>query len=164
MKSAADTPVKETHQPLILFDGVCNLCSSLVQFVIRRDKAGSLRFASLQSEAGRYLTDADAEGELDSIILIESGQHYRKSTAALRITLRLGKLWPLLFCFIIVPPGLRDMVYDFVGNRRYRWFGKKQQCWLPAPEYQQKFVEDICDIPETELKLMRKQPHARDLV
>ena len=163
MNSLMNTSVKETHQPLILFDGLCNLCSTLVQFVIRRDPAGCLRFASLQSEVGRYLSDEDAGSALNSIILIEREHHYRKSTAALRITLRLGKFWPLLFCLIVVPSGLRDMVYDFVGDRRYRWFGKKQQCWLPTPEYQKRFVEKICDIQESELKLMRKQPDVRDL-
>ena len=150
------------HQPLLLFDGVCNLCSTLVRFVIQRESKEQLRFASLQSEVGRYLSREDDSTALTSMVLIENGRYYRKSAAALRIVLRLNKLWPLLYCFIVVPSPVRNMLYDFVGNRRYQWFGKTQQCWLPSAEIQQRFVEKIGDISESELRLMRDETEAAE--
>jgi predicted DCC family thiol-disulfide oxidoreductase YuxK len=126
----------------IIFDGVCNLCNSSVDFVIRRDKHDRFRFTANQNEAGRRLLqehgkDPDA---VSSVFLIEDGQLYERSTAALRIARRLPFPWPLLYGFIIVPSFLRDLVYGWIARNRYRWFGKKDSCRLPTADEQAKFL------------------------
>lgn len=127
-----------TH-PIVLFDGVCNLCNGAVQFIIARDKHQGFRFASLQSTFGQQYQEQ--VGEVDSILLVEEGQVYQKSTAALRIARKLNGLWPMLFVFIIIPPFLRDFIYDIIARNRYRWFGKKESCWLPTPDLKTRFID-----------------------
>lgn len=130
--------------PVILFDGVCNLCSGAVQFVIERDPEGHFRFASLQSEVGAELLRAHGlkvpEGDPDSIVLIEGGRSYESSGAALRIARGLSGLWWMLYAFIIVPAFLRDAVYRWVARNRYRWFGKSEECWVPTPDLRTRFL------------------------
>lgn len=127
---------------IILFDGVCNLCNSSVNFVIKRDKKDHFRFAALQEAAGRKLlkTYQIDTAATDSIILIENQKVYTKSTAALRIAKELKGGWPLLYGFIVLPTLLRNWVYDWVARNRYRWFGKKDSCMIPTPELQEKFL------------------------
>ena len=127
-----------TH-PIVLFDGVCNLCNGAVQFIIARDKRQGFRFASLQSAFGQQYQEQ--VGEVDSILLVEEGRVYQKSTAALRIARRLKGLWPMLYIFIIIPPFLRDFIYDIIARNRYRWFGKKESCWLPTPDLKARFID-----------------------
>lgn len=126
---------------IILFDGVCNLCSGAVQWIIKHDKKNVFKFASLQSETGISLAKKYAIPEnTDSVILIDEEQVYVKSSAALNIAKYCSGLWPLLFAFIIVPPFIRNTVYDWVARNRYKWFGKKESCWIPTPELKQKFI------------------------
>lgn len=129
--------------PLILFDGVCNLCSSAVQFVLRRDPRARFRFAALQSVAGRAaLAKAGALGTVpDSIVLLHGGRVQVKSGAALAIARGLRWPWPLLSVFWLVPYPLRDMVYDWIARNRYRWFGKAAQCWVPTKELRARFLD-----------------------
>jgi predicted DCC family thiol-disulfide oxidoreductase YuxK len=129
----------EGDRPVILFDGVCNLCTGSVQFVIERDSRKRFRFASLQSPvAERLLGQRD---NLESMILVQDGKTYRKSGAALRIARQLDGLWPLLALFLVVPRFLRDAVYDWIGRRRYRMFGKRDTCWVPRPELAERFLD-----------------------
>jgi len=127
---------------VILFDGICNLCNRTVDFVIKHDPDRVFRFASLQSNVGeRLLTQFEIDtNETDSIVLVEKGRAYVKSTAALRIARGLGKLWPVFYSFIIVPLPLRDAVYQAIAGRRYRWFGKRETCRLPTPQEQARFL------------------------
>ncbi len=127
---------------IILFDGVCNLCEGSVQFVLLRDHKAYFCFASLQSEAGQALLQQYQLPQLDfqSFILIENGRVYQKSTAALRVCRRLGSLWPLLYVFIIVPAFIRNFFYNWVARNRYRWFGQKEECMLPKPEWRERFL------------------------
>jgi predicted DCC family thiol-disulfide oxidoreductase YuxK len=137
-----------TEHPLILFDGVCNLCENTVRFIIRRDRDGIFRFASLQSpEASDLMSDLGYTGAaLDSVLLVVDGLVYRKSRAALQIAKRLDGAWPLLyFLFFWVPAIVADPIYDFVGNRRYRWFGRKEACWIPTPDLQRRFIDSSPD-------------------
>lgn len=129
--------------PIILFDGVCNLCQNSVRFVLRRDRAGRFRFGSLQSAAGQALLQQHGlqDQGLTSIVLIQDGHAYRKSTAALRIARQLDGLWPALYGFIVVPAFLRDAVYDFIGNRRNRWFGRSQTCWIANETDSRRFID-----------------------
>jgi predicted DCC family thiol-disulfide oxidoreductase YuxK len=124
---------------VVLFDGVCNLCNGAVRFILARDPAGLFRFASLQSEAARRLLRDD--GRAETIVLLEAGKTYTKSTAALRIARGLRFPWPLLYAFVAVPRPLRDLVYDWVARHRYRWFGKRETCLLPTSEVRGRFVE-----------------------
>ena len=132
----------EDNKSLLLFDGVCNLCNSSVQFILLRDKKDRFRFASLQSDYGQnLLREHNLPTEtFNSLVLVENGKVYKKSTAALRIARKLKGLWPLLFAFIIIPPFIRNFVYDIIAKNRYRWFGKKEECMLPRPEWKQKFL------------------------
>mgnify|MGYP006292712871 CR=1 FL=1 len=127
---------------IVLFDGVCNLCNASINFVIDHDPGGYFKFASLQSgEAGDLLQGcAHAPGSPESIVLVEDGTCYNRSTAALRITRKLTGAWPLLYGFLAVPRPIRDVVYDWIARNRYRWFGKRDTCRVPTPELQDRFL------------------------
>lgn len=127
---------------IILFDGVCNLCNGSVQFVIKRDPNGKFRFASLQSDFGQQVLAREGlpAGKLTSFILLEDGKMYQRSTAALRVARQLPGAWALLYAFIVVPPFIRNAVYDFIAANRYRWFGKQESCMIPTPELRARFI------------------------
>ncbi|SDD96014.1 thiol-disulfide oxidoreductase DCC family protein [Niabella drilacis] len=127
--------------PVILFDGVCNLCNGSVRFIIKRDKKNLFRFASLQSTTGKQLLQQYALPQTPhSIVLIENGKAYLRSTAALRIVRKLKAPWPLLYLFIIIPGFIRNGVYNWVARNRYRWFGRADHCTLPGPQFREKFI------------------------
>lgn len=131
------------HHPVILFDGVCNLCSGSVQFIIKHDPKHQFRFASLQSAFGQQVLqhfDLPAT-ELSSFILLEEGKIYTRSAGALRVTKKLSGLWPGLYAFMIIPPFIRNAVYSFVARNRYQWFGKKEACWIPTKELRELFID-----------------------
>ena len=132
-----------SRNAVILFDGVCNLCNGAVNFVIDRDPVGTFRFAPLQSDVGeRLLANSGVSGgDLDTIVLVEDGEVFVRSTAALRIARRLSGPWPLLSVFLAVPRPLRDAVYDWVAVNRYDWFGKRDQCRVPTPALKDRFLE-----------------------
>ena len=129
--------------PIVLFDGVCNLCSGSVQFLLKRDPEARFRFASLQSEVGQTIQVEHGldPGALSSVLLLENGRLYQESEAALRIARHLPGAWKLLTAFKIVPRPLRDGLYRFIARNRYRWFGKAETCWLPTPELRGRFLE-----------------------
>lgn len=133
-------PIKPDR--IILFDGVCNLCNSSVQFIIRRDPTSKYSFAALQSAFGisqmqKYNL---APGMLNSVVLIEDGQLYQRSTAALKIARNLSGLWPAMYVFIMVPPFIRNAVYDLIARNRYRLFGRREECMIPTPELRSRFI------------------------
>ncbi|GGK28333.1 thiol-disulfide oxidoreductase [Yeosuana aromativorans] len=131
------------HKKLILFDGVCNLCNSSVQYVIKHDKKNVFMFAALQSEFGKqFIKDHHIDTKkTDSILLYtsEDGISY-KSTAALKIAYYLGFPNSLMSAFLIVPAFIRNWVYDYIAKNRYKWFGKKEQCMIPTPDLKSKFL------------------------
>lgn len=137
------TSVAEGGGPIILFDGVCNLCTGSVRFVIERDSRKQFRFASLQSPvADQLLGPQRIEGDrLESVVLVVGERVYRKSSAALLIARRLEGLWPLLSVLLAIPRPLRDAVYDWIGRRRYRMFGKRDVCWTPQSELSDRFLD-----------------------
>lgn len=128
----------------MLFDGVCNLCNGAVQFILDHDRTQQLRFASLQSDAGRALLREHGipvpEGDPDSIVLVEGGHAYDKSSAALRVASHMTFPFWLARAFVIVPAFLRDLVYAFIARNRYRWFGKTNECRIPTPELRARMV------------------------
>jgi predicted DCC family thiol-disulfide oxidoreductase YuxK len=128
-------------QPVIFFDGVCNLCNASVQFVIEHDKENYFKFSALQ---GDYAKDVLPQfnvitENLNSTLLLENGKLYTKSTSALRVARKLNGFWPLLYGFIIIPKFIRDWVYDFIAKNRYKWWGKQESCWVPTPELKSRF-------------------------
>ena len=133
---------KQLTHSIILFDGVCNLCNGAVNFVIKRDTGNVFKFTPLQEKQGVLLlkTHAVDTQKLDSIVLIENGNVYIKSSAALRIARKLSGLWPLFFVLLIIPSFIRDGVYDFIAKNRYKWFGKKEQCMIPTQGLREKFL------------------------
>lgn len=128
---------------LVLFDGVCNFCDATVQFIIRHEKKEELKFASLQSATARAILQKYElhEKATDSIVYIHKGRAYLKSSAALHLARRLKGLYPLLFGFIIVPPFLRNAVYDLIARNRYKWFGKKESCMIPSAAQRKRFID-----------------------
>lgn len=128
-------------QPVILFDGVCNFCDASVQFILDRDDKELFRFASLQSDAGQELLKKyNVPDDVDSMILIEEGEVYYKSAAALRISRHLRGAWKLLYVLMIVPAPIRNIVYDLIAKNRFKWFGQKDSCMLPPPNVRKRFL------------------------
>lgn len=128
---------------IILFDGVCNLCSGAAQFVLKRDREKSFQFASLQSPFGQnQLTRFNlSTNEFHSILLIRGDQFFQRSDAALEISRKLGYAWPLLYGLKIIPHFIRDGIYNWISNNRYRMFGKKIECWIPNADLKDRFIE-----------------------
>lgn len=130
------------HQPILLFDGECGFCNRSVLFVLKRERGRRLHFAALQSPQGMALKAYfDLDERTDSLILIKSHEAYIKSCAALRLTQYMKGLWPLLMIFILIPPFLRNPVYDWVARNRMRWFGRVRHCELLQQKDQARFLD-----------------------
>lgn len=131
------------NKSIIFFDGVCNLCNNSVKFIIKRDKHKRFLYASLQSDAARdiLLQFKIKNSNLDSIILLENGKFYQKSTAILKIAKQLNGLWKLNYGFLIIPKLMRDFIYDIIAKNRYKWFGKRETCMLPTGDMKLRFLE-----------------------
>jgi predicted DCC family thiol-disulfide oxidoreductase YuxK len=132
----------EPSKNIVLFDGICNLCNGLVRFIIKRDRSGKFKFASLQSEVGqRWLMKFGlAKNEFESFVLIRDEKYFLKSAAALKMLVELGGIWKIFYVFILVPRPVRDFIYDRIAKSRYRIFGKRDVCMIPKPELQERFL------------------------
>lgn len=130
-------------KPIIFFDGVCNLCNSSVQFIIKRDKQHKFLFASLQSAYAQENLPENLYEKADfKSIILKTGDNIKtKSTAILTITKYMSGLWPLVSIFLILPKFVRDGVYDMVARNRYKWFGKEDACMIPSVELKSKFLD-----------------------
>ncbi|MFN8415171.1 MAG: DCC1-like thiol-disulfide oxidoreductase family protein [Cytophagaceae bacterium] len=130
------------NSTIILFDGVCNLCSGSVQFILKRDKKGVFKFASLQSDIGSsYLSQFEISG-VDSIVCIQDEKAFTKFKAVQRISKELGRGYKFLYWISkIIPVTLGNLLYDFIAKNRYRWMGKKEVCWIPSPEWKERFLK-----------------------
>ncbi len=131
------------NTPIILYDGLCNLCTQSVQFVIHRDTRKRIRFASLQSSfAAKYVGKINqGQDQVASMVLIVGNQTYRQSTAALLTARELDGLWPMLTVLLLIPRPIRDRVYRWIAKHRYQLLGKKEQCWRPTPELTDRFLD-----------------------
>ncbi|WP_421764756.1 thiol-disulfide oxidoreductase DCC family protein [Ekhidna sp.] len=131
------------EKPVIFFDGVCNLCNTSIQFIIKRDKKNRFLFSSLQSDyAKESLPNTLTEDQdLQSIILKKGNAITTKSSAVLIIAKSLSGGWPILYAFTIIPKFIRDWFYDIIARNRYKWFGKKDHCMIPSPELKSRFID-----------------------
>lgn len=134
----------DSDKPILLFDGVCNLCNGFVQRIIRQDKGQLFRFASLQSGTGQRVLQyiqQDMGTVPDSLILLYKGRYYTKSDAALKTAELLKGWWQVLTIGYIVPAFMRNPIYDWVARNRYKWYGQRDECMLPTPELKARFLD-----------------------
>lgn len=131
------------EKSVILFDGLCNYCSGIIRFIARHDKKDYYLFSATQKEAGKQLLKKHSLENIasESVILIDKDKIYIKSTAVLRVYRHLSGLIPVLYALIIVPRFVRDIIYDFIAVRRYKWFGKRISCMVPDEQLKKKFLE-----------------------
>ncbi|MBI1768046.1 MAG: DUF393 domain-containing protein [Bacteroidetes bacterium] len=126
---------------IVLFDGVCNLCSSSVQFILKRNSKKNLKFASLQSDFGQsQLIKFQLSAEVKTIVYLKGEKAYLRSDAVLEICKELNGLYPILSVYTITPRFARDWIYNVIAKHRYQWFGKKDQCWIPSTEFSERFI------------------------
>jgi predicted DCC family thiol-disulfide oxidoreductase YuxK len=135
-------PHETDPDPIVLFDGVCNLCHASVRFILAHDREAIFRFAPLDSDTSRAFTAGGLleDRSVDSVILVEDGVSYVRSEAAIRIAGRLGLPWRVLIGLKILPERLRDAAYDLVARNRYRWFGRRESCPTPDMEFRDRFL------------------------
>lgn len=130
------------ENPLILFDGVCNLCNGTVDFIMKRDQKKQFRFVALQSEAGEKIREKfRIPEETDSVILIYKNNIFYESEAALEIARLLPAPWAWMTVFKTLPLNWRNAIYRWIARNRYRWFGKKRECRIPTAEERSYFPE-----------------------
>ena len=140
----AEKPTQpDPNHPVVLFDGVCNLCNRSVGFIIRRDPKARFRFAALQSDPGRRLLKARSLplDQFDTMVLIDGSSSYTRSDAAIRIARRLSGPWPILAAARVIPRPMRNWLYDLVAGHRYRWFGRKDACMMPTEDVAHRFLQ-----------------------
>lgn len=136
------------RSPIILFDGVCNLCNGWVRFVVKRDPSGIFRFAALQTPSGEAIIKehsrkdhSEETTEMASIILIEGDAVYTESDAVLGILAHLGPPWSWSSVLRVVPKRVRDGCYRFIAQHRYQWFGRTDVCQVPSPNTRSRFID-----------------------
>ena len=134
--------IVDEKQPILLFDGVCNLCDGAVRFILRNEKAEELKFAPLQSDYGKVLLKKYGypKDYLEGLIFIESKNAYDRSSACLRIARKLRFPWSLFFTFLVIPKSIRDLIYKVVASQRYRFFGSKDFCAVSRGEDTARFL------------------------
>jgi predicted DCC family thiol-disulfide oxidoreductase YuxK len=127
-------------QPIVFFDGVCGLCNGIVDILLKIDRRGALRFATLQGEtAARELPVQPGSTDEWSVVYMDERGAWRESDAVLAICSRLGFPWSAAGVFRVIPRGLRDRIYRWIGRHRYRWFGRRETCRLPSSEERSRF-------------------------
>lgn len=132
----------DTAEAIVFFDGVCNLCNGAVQFILKREKNPQLKFAALQSDTFRARAQHLLAAIPDSIIFLEAGILYTESDAVLRISRHLRQPWRAMgFLGYLFPRCVRNPLYRFIARNRYRWFGKKETCYVPTPALRARFLE-----------------------
>lgn len=140
------TATLKTSRLILLYDGTCGLCNRSVQFLIRHDEKSRILFAALQSRFGESVRQRHTElRTVDSAVLVEQfsegEQVFTKSDAVLRLVRYLGGVWRLAVVVYIIPRAVRDYVYDQLARRRYKWFGKYDECLLPQPDVRSRFLD-----------------------
>jgi len=134
-----------TGKTILFFDGVCNLCNGFVQWMIRRDPKQHFYFASLQSDFAKDFLQALGEdsSSLQTVMLYRDGKIYKESDVSLQVASQLGFPWKLAYPIKFIPRIIRDSIYRWIANNRYRWFGKQESCMMPTPELQNRFLDTL---------------------
>ena len=129
---------------ILLFDGHCSLCNASVDFVLKRDSKKMLLLAAMQDPAGKRVLENYhlPTTYLDTLVLVEHGKVYLGSTAALRVARLLGGGWPVFYSLIIIPEGIRDRIYQWIGKHRYKWFGRRASCRMPTASERAHFLKE----------------------
>lgn len=132
-----------TDHPLVVFDGECRLCSGAVRFILERDRAGVFRFVPLQSSLGRRLLRARGHdpGDAGTMLLVDGDDVLERSDAVLAVARRLPG-WGWTRVLRAVPRAIRDAVYSLVARNRFRWFGRRETCYVPTAEERSRFLDD----------------------
>jgi predicted DCC family thiol-disulfide oxidoreductase YuxK len=125
---------------IVYFDGVCGLCNSFIDFLMRNDKRNRLFFTPLQGETAAARLGLNPTQKFDTVMFEEKGKIYSKSGAGLRILYTIGGFWKIFIILLIFPPFIRNFFYDIIANNRYKWFGKKESCRMPTKEERAKFL------------------------
>ncbi|HEY0232182.1 MAG TPA: thiol-disulfide oxidoreductase DCC family protein [Dokdonella sp.] len=138
-----ESTVGAEESPILVFDGVCLLCSRWVRFILRHDPDGRYRFAAMQSPTGRSLLSRHGldPDDPNSLLLVEGRHASTDSDAILRVLTGFGGVFRLLAPLRLLPHALRDPAYRWLARNRYRWFGRSETCWLPAPEHAARFLD-----------------------
>ncbi|MCF8302686.1 MAG: DCC1-like thiol-disulfide oxidoreductase family protein [Bacteroidales bacterium] len=132
-----------THKPIVLFDGVCNLCNWWVNWLDKHDKKDMFRLAHLQSPAANQLFNRlNISGAFNSVVLITGENYYVRSEAVLRIFKAIGGVYKLFWVFHVLPRALRDKLYDYIARKRYQWFGREDTCQVPSPKMRKRFLPE----------------------
>lgn len=123
------------HEPLIVFDGMCVLCSANARFVLKHDRRRRFRLTTAQGPLGEalYRHYGLADGDYETMLVIDRGRLLTESDAAIAIARGLGWPWRAAAVARIVPKPLRNALYRLVARNRYRWFGRRDTCWVPRP-------------------------------
>jgi len=142
IKTGTDINALLKKQPILLFDGECGFCNRTVQFFLERERNHSMHFAALESEEGKALKHYfEIDSKVDSLILIRGNNAYIKSCAALRLAQYMKGGWPLASALVVIPPFLRNMVYDFIAKRRMKLFGRVDNCAMLQNEDRKRFLD-----------------------
>jgi predicted DCC family thiol-disulfide oxidoreductase YuxK len=129
------------QSPILLFDGVCNLCNAGVQFILKHESAPVLRFAAMQSESGQKMLEANGIIEFpSSMVLLDGNKIHTRSAAVCQLANYLRRPWRWLRWAVLVPAPIRDWVYDWIARHRYGWFGKSEQCQVPSEADRARFI------------------------
>lgn len=134
--------LNDTSKAIVLFDGSCGLCNRSVKFLLKRERDQALFFSPLQSEYGKIVLEHfHLSGAVDSMVFVKEGKTHLKSGAALRLCAYMKGLWPLMMIFLLVPPFIRNWVYDYIAANRITWFGAADYCEMMTPELRSRFLE-----------------------
>ena len=134
--------IQRKKKVILLFDGHCNLCHWAVQFVLRRNPKKTVQFSALTSNTAQEFLQNQAVDyrSIDSILLVTETAIHTKSTAALHLCKHMNSFWRIALLGFLLPRVLRDFLYDSIAKNRYRWFGKQDDCLLPSPDLQSRFI------------------------
>nr|WP_320120489.1 thiol-disulfide oxidoreductase DCC family protein [uncultured Marinifilum sp.] len=129
--------------PIVLFDGVCNFCNTTVRFVLAYNRAENIRFSPLQSDFAKQLLAQHnlSSDDIDTVVFVQDNKAYTKSSAAFQIARHLIYPWKTLYYLKHTPKNITNWIYDLIARNRYSWFGKKNQCMVPKPEWRERFYE-----------------------
>ena len=128
-------------EKILFFDGICVMCSSLVSFVLKHDQHGRIKFATLQGKAAQQKIPKYTERPLKTVVFLDGEKIYTESDAILQVLIALGGLFRIMVLLKLVPKFIRDPVYRFVAQHRYRWFGQTEHCALLTKEQRAQIID-----------------------